>query len=263
MKKVAVLVSIFTFVFLTLFIIIDQAEQKLNIVYVDRLAEEAGSTVKVCVKRSDGKLVLIDTCKHKQEDNYLYILKLYDHYRNALPPSYVTPLQGNFEIIKLEKTENKLNIELKAMYLKSGFKEFLTAFMWSYQYMGIDSINMKINKEIFYLEKNTLINPEIDSYSAYDNIIQIVFYKEGDDIIPVSYYHQENRIDFLMNKVISKFPDVTYTYQIQDDMLTIRISDPDYQLSKEITDMLLLSIKHLNLYRNIIIIKNDVVVANN
>lgn len=263
MKKAAVILSLFIFVFLVLFILATHGSQNLDIVFVERIGKEECDTLKVCVKRSDGKLALIDINKHTEEDNHLYALKIYDYYRNALPLTYTTPLKGNFEIIKAEKNDNIMDIELKAKYLQSGTNEFLTALMWTYQIMGIDKVNLTFNKQFFYLEKNRLINPEMESQSPYDNIIQIIFFKEGDEIIPVSYCHQENRLDFLLKKVVARFPGSSYTYETEDDTLTVKINDPNYLISKDITDMILLSIEQLNLYRNIIIIKNNIVVANN
>lgn len=261
MKKIAVILSLFALVFLVLFIIIDQDRQNLNIVYVDNLVGEEAVTVKVCVRRPDSKLALIDVEKHTDEDELIYILKIYDHYRNALPPRYTTPLVGNFEILKFEKTNDTLVIELKAMYLKEGLSDFLTALMWSYQYRGIAAVDIKINKEQFRIEKNRAINPEIET--PYGNVTQTIFYREGDEILPVTYIHKENRVDFLLKKIISKYPGASYEYAAEGELLMIRITDPDYQISKDITDMLLLSIDNLGIYDNIVIIKNGDVVANN
>lgn len=261
MKKIAVILSLFTLVFLVLFIILKGDGQKLHIVYVDEFEEK--TAVKVCARRPDGKLVLVDVEKHTNEDDLLYILKTYDHYHNALPPTYVTPLSANFEVIKFEKTNIMLAIELKMTHLKSGLQDFFTALMWSYQYRGIEGIDLKINKESFQLAKNRLINPESAATTPYGNIAQTIFHREGDEILPVTYLHRDDRINFLMHKVIAKYPDATYEYETVDRMITIRITDPEEQISKDVIEMLLLSIDHLDIFDHIIIIKNGAVIAHN
>jgi len=112
MKKTIILLSIFLLVFLILIIIVNKQDEQLQIVYIDNFDEDYQEKLKVCTMRQDGKLVLIDVLKHNNEQNYYYILKLYDHYRNALPLGYSTPFKGNFEIEKLEKEND---------YLKGAF----------------------------------------------------------------------------------------------------------------------------------------------
>jgi hypothetical protein len=46
-------------------------------------------------------------------------------------------------------------------------------------------------------------------------------------------------------------------------MITIRITDPEEQISKDVIEMLLLSIDHLDIFDHIIIIKNGAVIAHN
>lgn len=262
-KKTFLIISLICILFVAFYYLIAQSKQALDILYVDNFYEETKPVVKVCVKRTDGKLVLIDVEKHKTETDYEYILNLYDYYRNHLPMSYTTPLSGNFIIQQIKASDKKLDIRIKMLYLQEGLQEFMTALMWSYQYLDIEEVTLRINNQVFNLHKDCVINLEICSYSPYDNIYQVIYYLEGDVIIPISYEHQENHLDFLLKKVISRYPKASFEYMIEEQTVTIRISDPDYSISESVLSLLLANIQSLNLYKNIIIIKNNITVFTN
>jgi len=264
MKKISIIACLFITVFLVLLIISVNNDQELDIVFVDQLETENPELIKTCVKRSDGKLVLVDVTKNSDEDIYLYVLKIYDHYRNTLPLSYTSPFKGNFEVIDLRKMNDKLYIEVKTLYLEDQeFSNFLTALMWSYQGLGINTIEMKVNNEIFYLNKNEAINIEVETSSIFNNTEQVIYYTNDFEILPVTYLHDQDPVDFLMNKVLSKFDSISYTYEVVEKNLFISITDQELILSSVVTEVLLSNLEHLGIYENIVIIKNDIVVANN
>jgi len=262
MKKITVISCLLILVFLVLLIIIRDQPQDLEILFVEELEINTTERIKACVMRRDGKLVLVDVEKKNNENIYLYVLKLYDHYRNSLPASYITPLTGNFEVRKLEKRKTKLEIELELLYLQEDFNTFLTALMWSYQQLGIEEIEVRVGKEVFRREKNTVINPEIETFLALDIKEQVIIHSQDEVMIPVTYYHNQDRIDFLMTKIIARFNTITYRYEILPLSIIIYIDDPQYEISESIINNLALNLESLD-YSNIVIIKNNLIIYDN
>lgn len=264
MKKIIIISCLLITIFLTLIFISREMGTDLEIRFVEEL-NPIQDTLLMCVEREDGKLVLIDVEIHKHEDIYLYALKLYDHYRNSLPLNYSTPLDGNIEITNIKKINDKVYIELETLYLNGGLNRFLTALMWTYQSLGINSIEIKINDQVFNLKKNDVINLEFASSSIYNTQTQVVIFYTDHEIIPITYCHEEDPIDFLMKKVISKsiYDKVTYEYQIINNNLILDIYDHNYLVSESIIQMILNNLINLGVFENIIILKNDLVVANN
>lgn len=247
--------SLLIFVFLVIFIIARGQKDDLKIEFVDHL-EVAPETLKICAKRKDGKLVLVDVDKSSDENVYLYVLKLYDHYRNSLPLNYSSPLKGNIEIIELQKKDEELNACIRINYLQSEVSEFLSALMWSYQSLGIQKLQIKINNEQFTLTSNPEVNRVVESSSIYDNYSQIILFYEENEIIPITFYHQENPIDFLIKKIIQRY-DIKYQYEIIEGVLIVRIDDDGYNLDRSIYWLIGRNLELLNKYQEIIIIVND------
>jgi hypothetical protein len=259
MKKIIILSGLLIFVFLVLFIVSRDQPQELAIVFVEELEESSPERLKACVQRRDGKLVLVDVEKKNNENIYLYILKLYDHYRNSLPPTYLTPLAGNFEVRKLEKNKNKLAIELEILYLTDNFNTFLTALMWSYQQLGIEEIEVRVGKEVFRREKNAVINPEIETANLLEACEQVVVYQQGDALLPVTYYHDREPLDFLLAKITTRFQKVEYRYEMLPETLIIYLDDPDFEISGAVIESLVRNLQLLD-YSRIAVIKNNLII---
>lgn len=255
MKKIMIFSSLLIFVFLVIFIIARDQTDDMKIEFVDRLEVEP-ETLKICAKRKDGKLVLIDVDKINDENTYLYVLKLYDYYRNSLPLNYSSPLHGNIEILELQKNGQEINASIKIYYLQSGISEFLSALMWSYQNLGIQKMQIKINNEQFTLTSNPEVNRVVESSSIYGNFTQTILFYEEEEIIPITYYHQENPIDFLIKKIIQRY-DIKYQYEIIEGVLIVRINDDDLNLDRTIYWLIGRNLELLNKYQEIIIIVND------
>ena len=261
MKKIILMSSLFIFVFLIILIITKEAPVDFEITYVDAL-ETSKNKLKVCVLKDNGKLVLIDVEKKNNEYDYLYLLKLYDHYRNSLPLNYNSPLKGNFEIKKLEKKEDHLEIELQVLYLVDNFNLFLTALMWSYQELGINTISVKANQEVFNLRRNTSINPQLEAINLDNAREQLIIFLEEEVLLPITYFHDQDQMSFLINKLFAHFPDLQVSYDSYGDMIIMNIYDPFYQLSTEVFEVLGTNLENLG-YFDIIIIKNDLLVYHN
>lgn len=246
---------------LVIYLIASTEEQTLDIEYVTDLDYDNREVIKVCVLNENNQYVLINATKHNDEDIYIYVLKLYDYYRNNLPISYKSPLKGNFEVQKVKKAGEVLNIELKMLYYESGVSEFLNALIWSYQDLGIEKINANINGNNFVVEKNASINPVIESSDLYNNHKQIIYYLNGEEIIPITYYHKEDKLQFLMNKVASKY-NITYDIQVIDGFLIIDIEDNEQMLSKAVLNLIIKSIDQMGEFSEIVIIVNGEEVYN-
>lgn len=260
MKKLVpfiVLISFFCFVFF----VITKTKEYTKVYYVNTFDTKQDYTLKVCVLNKEGKLVLVDVEKHNNENLYTYILKLYDHYRNNLPLEYKTPLNGNFEVIKLEKKEDELFIELDMLYLNSQLDSFFTSLCWSYKDLGIKKINMSIDCERIILNTNVSINAVFED--TYFKTKQVIYYENDNEIIPVTYYHSSNKLEFLINKIKNKYGNIEIKYEIFDNLIIIDIDDENELLSESIIKLFILSLEELTEFDNIIIIVNDTHIFNN
>lgn len=261
MRKLIALASLLIFVFLVLFIVSKPHPTELPVEFVSELEGEKNEVLTVCVLREDGKLVLIDVEKRNEENVYLYALKLYDHYRNSLPPKYTTPLKGNFEVKKLEKKGRTVSIELDFLFLEENLKSFLTALMWTYQQLGIDSVNVKAGREEYKLEKNETVNIMRESLKPTRK--QTIQFWEGEAILPVTYYHEMDETAFLIEKFLERFPEVSYTFSDHAGFLILEIIDPRFEITTITIENLAFNLENLGLYRDIVILKNGILVYNN
>ena len=261
MRKILPLASLLIFVFLVLFIVASPRPTELPIEFVSELETEEKEKFTACLLRADGNLVLLEIEKKNHENIYLYALKIYDHYRNSLPPKYQTPLKGNFEVKKLEKKGRELQIELEFLYLEENFKTFLTALMWTYQNLGIDSVVIKSRREEFRLEKNETVNLRVENPYASES--QIVYFHEGEEILPVTYLHSEDRTSFLIKKILAHSPGAGYSYEDHDGFLFLEIQDPRHEITPALIESLAYNLKELGLHEEIVIIKNGILVYNN
>ena len=87
MKKLAPFIFLILF-FLILIILIPKATVETDVLYVNSFDIPNSENINVCVLNKQNKLALVNVEKHKNENLYFYILKLYDHYRNNLPFDY-------------------------------------------------------------------------------------------------------------------------------------------------------------------------------
>lgn len=260
MKKLAPFIFLILF-FLILIILIPKATVETDVLYVNSFDIPNSENINVCVLNKQNKLALVNVEKHKNENLYLYILKLYDHYRNNLPFDYKSPLNGNFEVINLEKSNNTLDIELDLLYLNGELNEFLTALSWSYGEVGIEKINLLINGNKFTLKKNQNINVQIED--PYLKTKQVIYYQVDDGVIPITYFHNDEKIDFLVEKLTNKYKVIDIEIQIYDTLLMVYIDDPEEVLTENIIKLVIKSIDELDVYENIIIILNENEIYNN
>lgn len=262
MRKIApflILLIFFTFVIL---VISKFSGMEHKIEYVSTLENTDQEIIKVCVLNDDQQLVLINTNKHTNENIYIYVLKLFDHYRNNLPASYKTPLKGNFEIEKVSKDKDILYIDLKMQYFEAGLNEFLSGLVWSYHDLGINKLYLDINGNKFSLERNHNINSVIVGEDIYNNEKQIIYYENGNEIIPVTYFHKQDKLSFLLNKIASKYQEIKYDFEIVDKFLVVRIEDPNNSLSEAAIRLIIRSIEQIGEFDEIVIIINDIDVYN-
>src|SRR5690554_4818989 len=246
MKKLAPFIFLILF-FLILIILIPKATVETDVLYVNSFDIPNSENINVCVLNKQNKLALVNVEKHKNENLYLYILKLYDHYRNNLPFDYKSPLNGNFEVINLEKSNNTLDIELDLLYLNGEVR--------------IEKINLLINGNKFTLKKNQNINVQIED--PYLKTKQVIYYQADDGVIPITYFHNDEKIDFLVEKLTNKYKVIDIEIQIYDTLLMVYIDDPEEVLTENIIKLVIKSIHELDVYENIIIILNENEIYNN
>jgi hypothetical protein len=262
MKKFLILGSLFAVVFLIVAMIAKEEPADLEIVYVDELNSETPETIKTCVLRRDKKLVLIDVSKITNENIYLYVLKVYDHYQNSLPPDYVTPFSGHFEVLSVEKKGSHLTAVISSRYVTDDLGIFARALMQTYHELGIETLDLSVNKEVIRLTAGDPINTEIESF-AIDAVSQVIYYQNGREILPVTYIHSGNQVDFLLGKLLGYYSSVTWSYETDNGFFTLEISDPEFAVDGGQITMLLDNLRHCVTYPNIVIIKNGFLAASN
>lgn len=262
MKKYLILGSLLTVVLLVLAVIAKEEPADLEIVYVDELNTDPAETLQTCVMRRDQKLVLIDVRKITEENSYLYALKVYDHYRNSLPPSYVSPFSGHFEVQSVEKNGSHLTAVISSDYVTDDLSLFARALMQTYHGLGIKTMDLSVNKAVFHLTADDAINPEIESL-ALDAVSQMIYYPNGQETLPVTYFHSENPLDFLFEKLLGNISSVTWSYEADSGFFTLEISDPEFAVDGTRIAALLDNLDHFGIYPNIVIIKNGIVAISN
>jgi len=262
MKKVAPLILILIFFGFVIIFLANQSDQDMNIEYVNSLSFDTKEDILVCILNEDNKLVLVNTKKHNDENIYIYILKLYDHYRNSLPLSYKSPLKGNFEIENVKKVGNVLNIDIKILYLEGEINTFLNALIWSYQDYGIEKAVVNIDDNVFVVNKNANINTVIEGSDIYNTHKQIIYWDNNKDVLPITYYHSYGKLEFLMEKVKSKYGNINYDIQVVDSFVIINIDDEENYLSNNIISLIIKSVNVIEEFSEIVIILNEVNVYN-
>lgn len=263
MKKIAPFVILIMFLSFVLILLSNYNDIDLEIRFVNHLYTDSEEEIRLCVLNEDDKLVLINSKKHNDENLYEYILKTYDHYRNNLPIGYTTPLKGNFEVISLEKINDTLNIELDMLYYESGLNTFLSALIWSYKDYGITKINATIDGNVFNINKDTAINTVIESTNIYGNYKQIIYFQNKDEVMPITYYHDDEKLDFLISKLVNKYININFSVELIDDFLVVSVEDEQEELSKPMINLLLMSLEETGEYSNIVIIVNNQDIYNN
>ena len=81
--------------------------------------------------------------------------------------------------------------------------------------------------------------------------------------MPITYYHKDNYIEFLMKKVQSKYTDINYEIKIIEQLVIIDIEDNEELLSEAAIKLIIKSIEQLGNYQDIVLIINKMEVFNN
>src|SRR5690606_9540548 len=115
---------------------------------------------------------------------------------------------------------------------------FLTALIWSCRDYGISKINANINGNIFKIDKDTSINTVIESTKIYEINKQTIYYLSNEEILPITYYHDDDKLAFLINKLANRYENTSFDFELVEDFLIISISDEHEVLSKTIINLL-------------------------
>lgn len=239
-------------------VLMREEDPNFEIIFTNELEEL--HTSKLCLKNENGKLEIIEFEHPKVNDIEKYIISLYNERRNSLPLNYVTPVREIFKVRHFERNNDELNISLEEV--SGNIKELMTSLMWTYQEIGIKTINFTINGLYYKYHENCDINVVYELISPNTYVKQTILYIDGSIIFPVTYYHKNDEIDFLLNKIFYKYgiTNIDYQYISDDDYLYLYINDPDYNMNENIIDLIYTNIINLLNNNNVSIIKNGIVV---
>lgn len=179
----------------------ENAKGEYEIELVDSI-EDVKEKIKICLLNKDNKLEIIDVNKaiineKGINDDITLLIKLYDEYRNSLPLDYKTTLFENINVKAIKREKDGLYLEIEKIGAKTDVESFLTSLMWSYKYLGIKQMRVKIGKKVYQLDENIKINPIIFSTNLSHKFVYYEFTENG--IIPYTIYHNESDLEVLLD----------------------------------------------------------------
>ena len=195
-KRILLLVCLSLFIGLFIYFEKNKNYDNYEIIMVDNLEEDSYKSIKICLLNQENKLEVISVKVNKNVDEFTYILKLFDEYRNSLPLDYKTVLFENLNVKAFQKNYDNLYIEIEKLGKKTNLNDFLVSLMWSYRYLGIKSIDIKIGKFMYHIDENININPIFLTTSSQ---FHQVYYEITDNgFIPYTVFHEMSCEDFIM-----------------------------------------------------------------
>lgn len=249
-KRVLLLVSLI--LFLIIFLIIDKNRQygEYEVRFVDEFSQNY-QDVKICLLNNEDKFEVVSIKVEKEviKNDFGYLLKLFDEYRNSLPINYRTPLFENIKVISIKKDNDVMYLEIDKIGAKTDLNSFLTSLMWSYRYLGIKQIELKIGNTKYFLDENTKINPIILSSRPLNT--QTYYELTENGFIPYTIYHNDNYLDMILKMSNVNIKDVSYVEK--DNSLVIKFLK---NINKEKLEEIQFNLKYLN-YDDIKIFIND------
>lgn len=191
--------------FSIVFIIINKEQSYGNyeVELVDSISDKS-EKIKICLLNENDKLEIVNVNVKKtgNYDEITYLIKLFDEYRNSLPINYKTTLFESINIKSLKRDNDILFIEIEKIGSKTNVESFLTSLMWSYKYLGIKHLEVKIGKKIFKIDADVKINPVIFSTTSTHSVIYYEFTDYG--MIPYTLFHNKGDLEVLLDMLSAK-----------------------------------------------------------
>lgn len=248
-KRVLLLVSLI--LFLIIFLIIDKNRQfgKYEIIFVDEISQNY-QDVKICLLNNEDKFEVVNIKVEKEviKNDFGYLLKMFDEYRNSLPINYRTPLFENIKVLSIKIDNEVMYLEIDKIGAKTDLNSFFTSLIWSYRYLGIKQIELKIGNTKYFLDENTKINPIILSSRPLKT--QIYYELTENGFIPYTIYHNNNCLDMILKMSNVNIKDVSYVEK--DNSLVIEFFN---KINEEKLKEIQYNLNYLN-YNDINIIIN-------
>lgn len=244
MKKSRILLLVCLLLFVIVFLLIDNNRDlgSYEVKLVDNLDDDY-QEMKICLLNCSEKLEIVNVKVEKNVDKISLLIKLFDEFRNSLPLDYKTPLFENINVKSLKKTNDTLHIEIEKIGEKTNLDSFLTSLMWSYKYLGIKQIELKIGNKKYLLDENMKINPVFLSTIPKKTLNYYELTDNG--FIPYTIYHNEEDIDILL--AMANINKTLVDYEISDTNLVISFKE---KIEKEKLEEIKYNLNYLD-YSNI------------
>lgn len=217
MNKSRILLLVCLVLFVITFLLIDNNRNlgSYEVKLVDNL-EDDYQDMKICLLNNQEKLEVVSVkVENKSNLNEVDLLiKLFDEFRNSLPLEYKTTLFENINVKSLKKDNDTLYLEIEKIGEKTNLDSFLTSLMWSYKYLGIKQIELKIGNKKYTLDENMKINPVV--LATIPKKVQTYYELTDNGFIPYTIYHSEEDIDILLTMANVSKPLVNYEINNSD-----------------------------------------------
>lgn len=246
MNKSRILLLVCLVLLVITFLLIDNNRNlgSYEVKLVDNL-EDDYQDMKICLLNNQEKLEVVSVkVENKSNLNEVDLLiKLFDEFRNSLPLEYKTTLFENINVKSLKKVNDTLYLEIEKIGEKTNLDLFLTALMWSYKYLGIKQIELKIGKKKYVLDENMKINPVV--LATIPKKVQTYYELTDNGFIPYTIYHSDEDIDILLTMAnVSK---TLVNYEINNNDLVINFLE---EIEKEKLEVIKYNLCNLD-YSNI------------
>lgn len=246
MKKSRILLLVCLVLFVIVFLLIDNNRDLGNyeVKLVDNLDDDY-QEMKICLLNCSEMLEVVNVKVENKNnlDKVSLLIKLFDEFRNSLPLDYKTPLFENINVKSLKKINDTLYLEIEKIGEKTNLDLFLTSLMWSYKYLGIKQIELKIGNKKYTLNENMKINPVVLSTIPKKTINYYELTNNG--FIPYTIYHNEEDIDILLT--MANINKTLVDYEIDNTNLVISFKK---EIEKEKLEEIKYNLKFLD-YNNI------------
>lgn len=215
--------------------------------------------LKVCLLNKDKQLEIVNIKVDKGIDKISHIIKLFDEHRNSLPLEYSTVLFDNLNIKNLRRDNEKLYLEIEKLSQKTNLDSFLTALMWSYKYLGIKEIEVKISGTVYKINDQIKINTLY--LSTKPSSLSTYYELTDNGVIPYSIIHDMDEIELFL-KMAGIYNESSYNIKKTEEEVFLYFDNKFQEVTDEMIQEIYYNIDLLDSYKNVNIYLNNNLIDN-
>ena len=253
-KRILLFLVLFLFVILFIFYESKKSYGDYEVRVVNSLNEDEYKELKVCLLNESKQLEVVNIKVKKDVDEISYILKLFDEHRNSLPLEYSTVLFENLNVESLKKENDKLYLEIEKLGPKTNLDSFLTSLMWSYKYLGIREIEVKISGTVYKINDDIKINTLY--LSTKPSTISTYYELTENGIIPYTIIHEMNELELFM-EMVGIFNKSSYKVVEGEKEVLLYLNDSYESVTDKMINELFYNLNLINSFKNVNIYLNN------